>query len=264
MSNDKFKDSVIEYFKKYYDQRKKTPPARQIFKHFSKAKFYQTFSKGIMEACELAEIPVPEARIKRTERAVQASKKKRFAEATKQATPWEDLKQSYKREEDERRLRKQMSEELAKQVRKLATDPNKEIRGPVLDALEKVLPIILKRCYGITLSFWGLQKLNEITGGDLSYETVTKMVQYAKLTEEERQAIHDLLGKLDGMTLFEIAKYAKLSPKEKEAVRALLGYSMKMRMSPMEVIVFLDLERRIKEKGVRGFLGEFGDEKEGK
>lgn len=262
MSDSEFRDVVIEHFKKFYEQHKKTPPTRQIFRHFSKAEFYQTFPKGVAEACELAGIPVPEARLRRTEKAVQASKKKRAAEATEQATPWEDLKQSYKREEDERRFRKQRSEELAKQVRKLATDPNKEISGPVLDALEKVLPRILKRCHGITLSFWALKQLDEITGGDLSYETVTKMVQYAKLSDEEKQAIHDLLRKPDGITLFEIAEYAKLSDEEKQAVQALLFYSMKRGLPPLEAIASLDLKRRYKEGGVRGFLGELDDEKE--
>jgi len=126
-----------------------------------------------------------------------------------------------------------MSEELAKQVLMLATDPDKEIRGPVLDALEKVLPRILKRCHGITLSFWALKKLNEITGGDLSYETVTEMAQYAKLSDEGKQA-----------------------------VQALLGYFMIKKMSPMEAIVFLDLKKRFEEGGVHAALGELGDEKE--
>lgn len=99
MSDSKFKDAVIECFKKYYRQHKKTPPTQQVFKHFSKARFYQTFPEGVTEACRLAGIPVPEARIKQTAKALQGSEKKRAAEATKKATPWEDLKRSYKREE---------------------------------------------------------------------------------------------------------------------------------------------------------------------
>jgi len=86
MSDNKFRDAVIEYFKKFYEQHKKTPPTQQTFKHFKKAKFYQTFPKGVAEVCQLAGIPVPEVSIKRTEKAVQASKKKQVAEATKQAT----------------------------------------------------------------------------------------------------------------------------------------------------------------------------------
>lgn len=56
-----------------------------------------------------------------------------------------------------------------------------------------------------------MQKPNEITSGDLSYETVTKMVQYAKLSDDEKQAIHDLLRKLDGITLVEIALFTPYS-----------------------------------------------------
>jgi hypothetical protein len=177
-------------------------------------------------------------------------------ETVRQPTCLEGLRRSIEIEKDQRRRRKEIAEEEAKEIKLLALDPNKEISGPVLDALAEVLPRILKHCHGITLSFWALKELNKITGGDLSYETVTRMVQYAKLSDEEKQAIRDLLGKLGGTTLYEIAKYAKLSDEEKEAVRALLGYSLIMKMSPMEAIAFLNLEKKLKEKGARGLLDE--------
>lgn len=86
------------------------------------------------------------------------------------------------------------------------------------------------------------------------------MAQYARLSGEEKQAIHDLLEKLDGMTLVEIAKYAKLSDEDKQAVHAVLVYSHITGMSPMEAIVSLDLEKKIKERGVDGWLDELRDE----
>jgi len=256
MLNDNFKDRVIEYFKKYHKQHKKVPPTRQVFKRFSKAKFYHAFPKGVAEACKLAGIPVPEAHIERTEKAVQALKKKRVVGATEEATSWEDLKQSYKREKDEGRYRKKKSEELAKQVRKLATDPNEKISGPVLGALAKVLPSILKRCYGINLSLWAMKKLDEIMHGEMSYETLTRIVEWTKLSDEKQQAILDLCKNPGGTELDVISEYAKLSDEEKEAVKIVVVYASARHMSPIEVVASLDMERRMEEDGVRAFLAE--------
>jgi predicted Fe-S protein YdhL (DUF1289 family) len=128
----------------------------------------------------------------------------------------------------------EIAQREAKEIVILASDPDKEISGSVLEALEKVLPQILKGRYGITLSFWALQKLNEITDGDLSYEAVSRIVQYAKLSDDEKQAIHNLLTKLNRVTLAEIARYAKLSDESKEAVQALVVYSHEKKMSPTE------------------------------
>ena len=82
MPHNPFQESIIEYFKKYYKKHKKAPSTRQLFKDVSKAKFYQTFPNGLAEACELAEIPVPEASINRIKKALQASEKKRVKEAS--------------------------------------------------------------------------------------------------------------------------------------------------------------------------------------
>jgi len=252
MLNDKFKDRVIEYFKKYYKKHKKAPPTRQVFKHFSKAKFYQTFPKGIAEACKIARIPVPEATIKRMEKALQASKKKRVAEATKQVSPWEDLKQSYKREEDERRLRKEKSQELAKQIRKLATDPNDAISGPVLDALEKVLPKILKRSYGINLGLWGIKNLNKVMQEkDLTFEQLQQIIEWTELSDEEQQTILDLPKKLPGVTLIVIAEYAKLTDQEKQGVRDVCGLALAKHVKVMELLASLHFQKRLEEDGVK-------------
>ncbi|HUW47384.1 MAG TPA: hypothetical protein VMW36_01400 [Patescibacteria group bacterium] len=225
--------------------------------------------------CKASHVPAPTARIRKAMKATEAKAKKakkadqkktvkpdaelavaEVQETARQPGSREDLQRSIEMEMDQRRYRKKMAEEKAKQIKLLALDPNKEISGPVLDALAEVFPRILKHCHGITLSFWTLKELNKITGGDLSYETVTRMVQYARLSDEEKQAIRDLLGKLGGTTLYEIAKYAKLSDEEKEAVRALLGYSLEMKMSPLEAIVFLNLKKKIEEKGARGILSK--------
>lgn len=222
--------------------------------------------------CKASHVPAPTARIRKAKKAKKVDQKKtvksdaepavaEVQETARQPGSVEDLQRSIEMEMDQRRYRKKKAEEKAKEIKLLALDPNKEISGPVLDALAEVLPRILKHCHGITLSFWALKELDKITGGDLSYETVTRMVQYAKLSDEEKQAIRDLLGKLGGTTLYEIAEYAKLSDEEKEAVRALLGYSLIMRMSPMEAIAFLNLEKKLKEKGARGLLDELDDEK---
>jgi len=196
MSNRKFGDSVAEYFKEFHEQHRKAPSTRQVFKHFSKARFYQAFPKGVAEACELAGIPVPKARIGRTEKAVQASKKKQAAEAAEQANPLEDLKQSHKRERYERSFRKQRSEKLAKQVLMLATDPDDEISGPVLNALGKVLPRILKRKHGITVT------VPELVAMQKTYDEATEegwhvedVYEWAALSEEEKKAFSELRKK---------------------------------------------------------------------
>lgn len=164
-----------------------------------------------------------------------------------------------KKERELRSLRKEKAEELAKAVKLVAFDPNPEINGPMLKALEKVVPRILKERYDITITFWGLQKLNEITGGDLSYENVGKMAEYSKLSDEQKQKLDDLVGKLNEMTLYEIAKYATLSDEDKEAVRSLVALSMEWKMTPAQVIVRLDGERRLREGGTELWLAGFGE-----
>jgi hypothetical protein len=227
--------------------------------------------------CKASHIPAPTARIRKAMKATEAKAKKadqrktvkpdaepavaEVQETVQRPGSVEDFQRSVEMEKEQRRYWEKMAEEKAKEIKLLALDPNKEISGPVLDALAEVLPRILKHCHEITLSFWALKELNKITGSDLSFGTVTRMVQYAKLSDEEKQAIRDLLGKLDGTTLCEIARYAKLSDEEKEAVRALLGYSLITRMSPMEAIASLNLEKKLKEKGGRGLLDELDDEK---
>lgn len=153
MQNNKFKDAVLDYFKKYYKRHKEAPPTRQIFKHFSKTRFYTTFPKGVAEACKLAEIPVSEASIKRMKRALQALEKKRVREIEKEV-PAQDVKQSYavQREVQQReeQRRKELAEKHAKEDAMLLQDLNEAIRRPVVNAIENyALPVILETKYGI-------------------------------------------------------------------------------------------------------------------
>lgn len=85
------------------------------------------------------------------------------------------------------------------------------------------------------------------------------MAEYSKLSDEQKQKVDDLVGKLDGMTLHEIAKYATLSDEDKEAVRSLVALSMKWKMTPTQVIVRLDGERRLREGGTELWLAGFGE-----
>ena len=150
MPHKSFQESIIEYFKKYYKKHKKAPSTRQIFKDVSKAKFYQTFPNGLAEACKLAEIPVPEASIKRMKKALQASEKKRVREIKKEATPVQDLKQSYQIQQREEQRRKEFAEKHAKEDALLLQDPNEAIRRPVVNAIENyALPVLLETKYGI-------------------------------------------------------------------------------------------------------------------
>ena len=262
MQKNKFKDQVIQYFQKYYAKRKKVPSSRDLFKSFNKTKFYEVFPQGLAQACKAAGIPVPEERLKQTRKAREIAKKKRLGETdtseTEQQGHLEVFKQSLEKERELRSLRKKEAEELAKAVKLVAFDPNPEIHGPTLKAFEEIVPRILKVRYGITLTFWGLKQLNEITGGDLSYENVRKMAEYSKLSDEQKQKLDDLVRKLDEMTLHKIARYATLSDEDKEAIDILIALSMKWKMTPMQIMTRLDAERRFKEGGVKLWLAGAG------
>jgi len=268
MTKQEFKTTIIQYYKKYYKLHNEAPSLKKVFEHFKKqklyyAKFYDIFPGGQAEACKLAEIPIPEERLKQTRKARQTAKKKRLGETetseTQQIGRLDVFKQSLEKERKLRSLRKKEAEELAKAVKLVSFDPNPEINGPMLKALEKIVPRILKVRYGITLTFWGLKQLNEITGGDLSFEKVRKMAEYSKLSDEQKQALDDLVRKLDGMTLYEIAKYATLSGEDKEAIKILVTLSHSWKMTLMETVVRLDAERRFKEGGADLWLGGFGE-----
>jgi len=83
---------------------------------------------------------------------------------------------------------------------------------------------------------------------------VGKITEYSKLSDEQKQALNDLVGKLDEMTLYEIAKYATLSDEDKEAMRILIAYSAKKGMTPMQAMVHLDMVKRFKEGGAEAFI----------
>lgn len=82
MTDEELKQAIIQYAKKYHERNKETPSLRKILKHFKKEKlnftrFYKIFPKGISEVCRLAAIPISTSRIKRTERATKAAKKRK-------------------------------------------------------------------------------------------------------------------------------------------------------------------------------------------
>ena len=82
MTDQELKEAAIQYVKKCYERNKKVPSLRKIFKHFKKEKlsftrFYKIFPGGMSEACALAAVPVPMERIKRTEKATNASRRRR-------------------------------------------------------------------------------------------------------------------------------------------------------------------------------------------
>ena len=200
MTNNKFKDAVLDYFKKYYKRHKKAPSTRQIFKvkHFSKTKFYQTFPNGLAEACKLAGIPVPEASIKRMKRALQASEKKRVREIEKEATPVQDVKQSYEIQHEvqqrEEQRRKELAEKHAKEDAMLLQDPNEAIRRPVVNAIENyALPVLLEIKYGIKATvpeILAMLKLYQKAKDEGWY--VEDVMEWAVLSGEEQADVKQL------------------------------------------------------------------------
>jgi hypothetical protein len=79
MGDRELKDVTIQYVKKYYERNKKIPSLRKTSEHFKKEKlnftrFYKIFPRGIPEACSLAAVPIPTERIRKTEKATEASR----------------------------------------------------------------------------------------------------------------------------------------------------------------------------------------------
>jgi hypothetical protein len=87
MEQKEFQHRILEYIKDYYVKNKKVPFLRQILKKekLNRVQFYRTFPKGLTQACQLAGVPVPEDRIKKMKRAVEASKAKKSEVAVKGA-----------------------------------------------------------------------------------------------------------------------------------------------------------------------------------
>ena len=76
MKKQVLRQAMIQYIAGFYAERKRVPSVRETINHFktSFTCFYEGFSGGLSEACRLAGVPVPEERIKRTQKAVESSK----------------------------------------------------------------------------------------------------------------------------------------------------------------------------------------------
>jgi hypothetical protein len=82
MANEELKQAILQYTKRYYERNKEPPSLREILEHFKRKKlnftrFYGIFTKGMSEVCRLADIPVSASRLKMTERATKAAKKRK-------------------------------------------------------------------------------------------------------------------------------------------------------------------------------------------
>ena len=91
MGDKELKLKIIRYVKNSYEQKKKPPSLRGIIKHFKGEKlnfvrFYELFPRGIPELFKLAGVPVPKERMKKTEKATEASKAKE-GQTTQQNIP---------------------------------------------------------------------------------------------------------------------------------------------------------------------------------
>lgn len=191
MDDEQFKEAVIQFIKEYYRKHKKGPATRKIFEKFRKErnlkKRVRKIFGGVANAYKLAGIPVPEVRIEQTRKALEARKKKRATEASKQASTPLDLQQSYEREKREQAFRKEFAEKRAKEDYILALDPNPEISRPILEAQAKYLPEILKVKYGITATLPEMITLKKAY--DKAEEEgwcVDDVIEWGLLSEEEQ------------------------------------------------------------------------------
>lgn len=165
--------------------------------------------------CEASRVPAPTARIRKARKATEAKVKKakkvgrkkpakrdvepavaEAQETTRQSGSLEDLQRSIEIQMEQRRYRKEIAEEKAKEIKLLALDPNEEISGPVLDALDKVVPKILERRYGVSHDLatihkrWPeLLKFFDDWGQNV---TAKVLCEWSYLTPEEKETFKEL------------------------------------------------------------------------
>jgi hypothetical protein len=201
------KEQVIEYVKSYYGRHGSVPSIRNICSecHVYPAGLYAVFPERLKEICNLAGVPLPRGRIRRTQNA----RKKRIKTRSKIVKPEKgilllktegdgeerpgpakssplmdnELKQSYERTQRERQFREERALQIAKKVNLLASDPIPEIRNPVLDAFGKILPQVLRRCYSVS------HGLTELLDADVKLSAAEKMKQEAELTEKRARKL---------------------------------------------------------------------------
>lgn len=157
------------------------------------------FPERLEEICNLASVPLPKKRIRRTRKArkkriktrkklvkpeevsfveVEDKSEEKLGVAKPSTTIDDELKQSYERTQREQLFRKKKALEIAKQVKLLALDPVPEISNPVLNGLGKILPQIFRRCYNVSHS------LTDILDADLKLSTAEEMKREAGLAEK--------------------------------------------------------------------------------
>jgi len=197
MNDEELKRAIIEFTKKYYKRYKKGPSVRTILKKFKgerriQERFYHIFG-GIANACKQAEIPISEEQIKQTRKAFEAREKKRVEEAS----PLQDLKQSYQIQQREEQRRKEFAEKRAKEMAILLQDSNEAISRPVLDAIEKTaLPLLLKKKYGIDANVPEiLDMLKQYKQAKDEGWYVEDIMEWGALSEKEREAFMELYNK---------------------------------------------------------------------
>lgn len=168
--------------------------------------------------CKASAVPYPRERIRLAKKAIKgksrkvkerAKEKGERREVTGQAAtseipegpeergPVKDLRRSYEIVKQQEAYKRQAAEEIAKQVYILAMDPIEEISTPVINALAKILPRILKRKFGVAHNLSTIlnahQKLNALEEAGLDVEEALRLLpEWGRLSGQERSTFKEL------------------------------------------------------------------------
>lgn len=186
---ERFRAEVLDFLRKYYGKHKKIPSTATLFRSFNKTRFYEVFLEGLAQACKAAGIPVPEERLKQTQKARQAAKKKRLGEP-EEATLIQDVRESYAIQMREEQRRKDFSRKRAEEIAILLQDPNEAISHPFVDAIENIaLPVLLEKKYGIEATVPEiLEMVKPYKQAKDEGWCVKWIMAWGLLSEEEREA----------------------------------------------------------------------------
>ena len=215
---------VIDFAREFYAQNGQVPPIRRLCRecNISAPWFYRKFGslESFVEKVGLKVDKETSVRIRSTRKATRkhagTRKPKPYQDSNpamvvegegpkpRTASTFEEIQHNREVEEEARKERLEKTRVFASQIELLALDPDPEVSNPALDALSNILPVILKRKYGIQASLKDLveaehtlrqaqetrKKLHEkeIQLDDLSRKQEDERVQIKGEWEEIQQA----------------------------------------------------------------------------
>jgi len=195
---------VIDFAREFYAQNGQVPPIRRLCRecNISAPWFYRKFGslETFVEKAGLKLDVATKERISSTRKATKRRTRKKRptlhrdsnpamvveGESPKQqaAPTFEEISRAREVEEEARKERLEKTRVFASQIELLALDPDPEVSNPALDALSNILPVILKRKYGIQASLKDLVEAEHTL----------------RQAQETRKKLHEKEIQLDGLS----------------------------------------------------------------